>query len=217
MKRALFLILVALSNTLFAKESCSFTWDLKSSGIFVGKTIDIITRENSLSEIQSSSTPSTIAEIFNVKKVIRTVIFKDNKLISRIEESQGKNNKIITWYQLQDKTWKQNIDGEPKDKANVEPNYIALDSTSLPYLLYLNILPDTPNDYVIIVINKGSPYHAKVFVESLYDPVKKYKISFKTSKSTGVVYLDSTKKPLEMSFDDPKFNFNGSMKATTCN
>jgi hypothetical protein len=217
MKRTLFLISLTLSNTVFANESCSFTWDLKSSGIFVGKTIDVITKDNGLSEVKSSSTPSTIAEIFNVKKVIRTVVFKSNKLISRIEEAQGKNNKIIAWYKHTDNTWEQSIDGEPKDKANVDSNYTALDSTSLPYLLYLNILPDKSDNYDIIVINKSSPYHAKVFIEDVNEPIKKYRILFKTSKSTGIVYLDSAKKPLEMFFDDSKFSFSGIMKTNTCN
>lgn len=217
MKSVLFLFSMALSIPSFAKESCSFTWELKSSGVSVGKTTDIITKDNNLLEVKSSTTPSAIAEIFNVKKVIRTVVFRDNKLISRVEESQGKNNRIVTWIQNDNNIWEQNVNGESQDKANADTTYISIDSTSLPYLLDLNILPNKPAEYKIVVINKSKPYYAKVFVEAIADdPIKKYKVSFKTKKSTGLVYLNSNKQPLEMSFDDSKISFSGTVITNTC-
>lgn len=218
MKSVLFLFSIALSSPSFAKDSCSFTWQLQSSGVFVAKTIDTISKDNNLLEIKSLSTPSAIAEIFNVKKVIRTVVFKDSKLISRIEESQGKNNRIVTWTQNNERVWIQNVNGEIKDNADAKSSYISIDSTSLPYLLYLNILPTRATEHKIVVINKSMPYHAKVLVEFINDdPIKTYKVSFKTNKSTGMVYLDANKKPVEMFFDDSKISFTGNVVANTCN
>jgi hypothetical protein len=217
MKNVLFLLSIAFSSPSFAKDSCSFTWQLQSSGVSVGKTTDVISKNNNILEVKSSSTPSAIAEIFNVKKVIRTVVFKDKNLISRVEEAQGRNNKIISWNQNNEGMWVQNVNGEIKDKTDAKSNYISIDSTSLPYLLYLNILPSNTTEHKIVVINKSMPYHAKVLVELINDdPIKKYKVSFKTNKSTGMVYLDANKKPLEMSFDDSKISFNGNVIAHTC-
>ncbi len=217
MRTILFLALLSISSSTLAKDSCSFTWELQSRGISIGQMKDVIIKNGNSWEIISTSIPSTVAAIFNVKKVVRTVKFQDKNLISRNEEIQGSNKKNISWNKNGVNIWEQKLNGVEIEKLDNENNYFYVDSTSLPYLIFIEALSDKATKYDVIVINKSLPYHSKVYVEDIVDdPIKKSRILFKTSKTTGIVYLDSKKHPLEMSFDDPKLSFTGKVLETNC-
>jgi hypothetical protein len=218
MRKILFIALLSISSATLAKDMCSFTWELKSRGISIGKMHDVIIQDGNYSEVVSTSTPSTVAAIFNVKKVVRTVKFQNKLLNSRIEDIHGSNRKVISWNKDSSDIWKQSINGVEGDKLENEKNYTYIDSTSLPYLISIDALSEQSTTNNVVIINKSLPYHAQVSVENITDdPIKKTKVLFKTSKAVGIVYLDSKKQPLEMFFDDSKLSFTGKVIEQNCN
>lgn len=189
----------------------------KASNVPIGRMTDIISKKNNEVEIFSSYIPAGVAALFKAKKVIRTTKFQNKSLIAREEESQGKTNEKVLWRKNGDKIWDKFVNGEPNTQITLDNPHYTIDSTSLPYLFQLGILGNNATEQDVNVITKNNPYEGKVTMEVISeDPVKKFKVFFKTSRNNGTVYFNSDKKPVEMLFEDTKFSFTGTLIETTC-
>lgn len=217
MKYFLSTLTLLISTQAIASEHCKAVWNIESAGIFLGESKDSLTINNSGIKVSSVLTPASLLSFLGVNSFSRIVNFNnDHKITYRLEEKNGSKPEKIVWKQKNNLTWEKFYNSEDPIEFELPQKRQIIDSTTLPYLAKLGLLDLNKKESDVIVLTKGNPYEANIYVENISEQEKVFKVSFKNDRNNGIVYLDAEKNPVEIFFADKKNSFKGYLMNFNC-
>jgi hypothetical protein len=217
MKNFLFILLCILPNLSYAKESCTFNWNISSKGIFVGQSSDRIDFKQDGIQVTSTFNPSSFLSLFGVNKLNRIVRFDTtNNMVFRSEEKFGEKNEKTIWNKISDNNWSKIYNEDKPENFIIDANQI-IDSTTLPYLAQFNIIDIDKNRHNVRVLTKGKTYDAILFSEVVESKKEdQIKVFFKSENHYGEVILNKKKQPIKLFVKDKNNAFSGELKSNSC-
>lgn len=192
-------------------NECSFQWDIKARGVYLGTTHDVIRWNAAFTNVNSTFTPNVMATLLGAPALDRKWLSLKQGGIAREENKYRNKSEInnVQWFAKNGQLWKKMNRDDPQEFSvpNSTSSLRYIDSTIFAYLdLVGQPLSKTPAQ--VWVLSRQAPYLATTRQTA-------NTVEFNAGTKRGTVWLQAGK-PTKLSFFDGGYTFEAYAVSSNC-